>query len=135
MNLRELDRRRFLAGAGALAGLSLPALGCFAGAEPPALSTDQVAVPLSDLPEGRRHVVMLGENPVEVLRSGDSVTALMLRCTHMGCVVRWNAEYRIYVCPCHDGRYDAEGRVLSGPPPGPLHTVRVSIQKGRAVLG
>jgi cytochrome b6-f complex iron-sulfur subunit len=134
VKLREIDRRSLLAGAGALVGLSLPALRCSGDAEPP-LSPGQIAVPLSDLPDGRRHVVMLGENPVEVLRSGDSVTALMLRCTHMGCVVRWNSEYRIYVCPCHDSRYDAEGRVLSGPPPGPLHTVRVSIQKGRAVLG
>ena len=78
---------------------------------------------------------MVGENPVEVVRSGDAVRALMLRCTHMGCVVRWKPEERIYVCPCHDGRYDADGNVISGPPPGPLHRVTASIRGGRVVLG
>lgn len=134
MRSREIDRRRLLAGAGALAGLSLPVLRCSPGAGPP-LSPGQVAVPLSDLPEGRRRVVMVGENPVEVVRSGDAVRALMLRCTHMGCVVRWKPEERIYVCPCHDGRYDADGNVISGPPPGPLHRVTASIRGGRVVLG
>ncbi len=132
VTLRELDRRRLLAGA--LAGLSLPVLRCSRDAGPP-LSPGQAAVPLSELPEGKRRVVMVGENPVEVVRSGDAVTALMLRCTHMGCVVRWKPEERIYVCPCHDGRYDAEGQVIAGPPPAPLRKVPVSIRGDRAILG
>lgn len=134
MTARDIDRRRLLAAAGALAGLGLSSLGC-SGDTGSALSPGQVAVPLSDLPEGRRHVVLVGENPVEVVRTGDAVAALMLRCTHMGCVVRWKPGERIYVCPCHDGRYDAEGRVLSGPPPLPLRRVSVSVRGTLAILG
>ena len=137
MTARHLDRRQLLAAAGALAGAGhgLTALGCSAGAEAPSLSPGQVTVPLSALPEGRRLVVMVGENPVEVVRTGGAVAARVLRCTHMGCVVRWKPEERIYACPCHDGRYDAEGRVLTGPPPLPLRTVPASIRGNRAILG
>ena len=130
---RELDRREVLAAAGALIGLVLPPIGC--AADPEALSPGQVAVPLSDLRDGERRIVIVGENPVEVLRSGGAVTARMLRCTHMGCVVRWRPEAQVYVCPCHDGRYDADGRPIAGPPPRPLSVVPVSIRGKRAVVG
>ncbi len=134
MTARDLDRREVLAAAGALVGLALPPIGCSADTEL-ALAPGQVAVPLSDLPEGDRRVVIVGENPVEVLRADHTVTARMLRCTHMGCVVRWRPDARIYVCPCHDGRYDAEGNPIAGPPPRPLATVPVSIRGTRVVLG
>jgi Rieske Fe-S protein len=131
---RNLDRREVLAGAGALIGLALPAIGCSRDAGP-ALSPGQIAIPLSDLREGERRLVTLGENPVEVVRTGPTVTARMLRCTHMGCVVRWRAEAREYLCPCHQGRYDADGNPVAGPPPRPLHAVPVAIRGTRAVLG
>jgi Rieske Fe-S protein len=131
---RELDRREILAAAGALIGLALPPIGC-GGHPEPVLEPGQVAVPLSDFPEGVRRVVIVGENPVEVVRRGDSVTARMLRCTHMGCVVRWQADADEYFCPCHQGRYDANGNPIAGPPPRPLSLVPVSIQGRRVVLG
>ena len=131
----RFDRREILVGTGVLLGLGVTGLSCSDGAGPPALRPGQVAVPLPDLPVGGRRIVMVGENPVEVTRSGSDVSAVMLRCTHMGCVVRWKPEERIYACPCHDGRYDAEGQVISGPPPAPLRRVPVSVRGGRAILG
>lgn len=134
MTARELDRREVLAAASALIGLALPPIGCSADTEP-APAPGEVAIPLSDLREGERRLVMVGENPVEVLRAGGAVRARMLRCTHMGCVVRWRPEADEYVCPCHDGRYDANGNPIVGPPPRPLATVPVSIRGSRVVLG
>ena len=134
MTRRELDRREVLAAAGALIGLALPPIGCGGDGEP-VLGPDQVAILRSDLPEGLRRLVMVGENPVEVVRSGDSVTARMLRCTHMGCVVRWQASADEYFCPCHQGRYDANGNPIAGPPPRPLSLVPVAIRGSRVVLG
>jgi Rieske Fe-S protein len=34
----------------------------------------------------------------------------------MGCIVHWNEAERTWDCPCHGGRYAADGRVISGPP-------------------
>jgi cytochrome b6-f complex iron-sulfur subunit len=53
----------------------------------------------------------------------------------MGCVVRWVAEAEEYFCPCHQGRYDADGNPVAGPPPRPLSSVPVSIRGTRIVLG
>ena len=46
--------------------------------------------------------------------------ALSARCTHMGCIVQWNAAERSWDCPCHGSRFGTDGRVLQGPAVSPL---------------
>jgi Rieske Fe-S protein len=57
----------------------------------------------------------------------DRVHALSATCTHLGCQVRWEADTKKFRCPCHGGTYDAEGRVLGGPPPRPLDRVEARV--------
>jgi len=101
-----LCRRELLGGAAALAAIGVA--GCSGKAATATTSLNSpVTIPRAKLGEGGRLTVMLGKNPVEVRRGPEGVTAVMLRCTHTGCVVRWRPAEKAYVCPCHEGRFGA----------------------------
>ena len=70
------------------------------------------------------------QSVVFIDREGDGYRALSATCTHLGCRVRWDATSELYLCPCHGGVYDRDGRVVAGPPPRrlPRLAVRVNAQ-------
>lgn len=51
-------------------------------------------------------------------------------CTHLGCKVTWHDEQKHYISPCHDGHFDADGNVVSGPPPRPLDIYATRTENG-----
>lgn len=61
---------------------------------------------------------------------GRDYIAMSNVCTHLGCHVRWIEEREQFYCPCHNGIFDREGNVVSGPPPRPLDRYPVKVQEG-----
>lgn len=90
---------------------------------------------LQDLPPGSATKVAYQDKPVLVLNVGGTVKAFSAICTHLGCIVFWNQDRQFIQCPCHDGRFDTNGQVISGPPPAPLPAIPVSVVDGDIYLG
>ncbi len=62
---------------------------------------------------------------------GRTFTAMSNVCTHLGCRVRWAADRKQFFCPCHNGVFDQDGNVVSGPPPKPLNRYEVKVENGQ----
>ena len=86
-----------------------------------------------DLPVGQGKIVSAGDKPVIVVHTAQGgVKAFSAICTHLGCIVNWQQSRGFIQCPCHDGRFNpVTGAVISGPPPGPLSPVSVSLEGGK----
>lgn len=102
---------------------------------------------LLDLPEHEPTPVMLtvrrldgfrevlDRRTVFLVRTGESdVTAFSGTCTHLGCLVAWDAQGQVFKCPCHGGVYDKTGAVKDGPPPAPLAKVATRIDGERVLV-
>lgn len=61
----------------------------------------------------------------------EHVMVLSAVCTHTGCNVAWHADVGKFVCPCHEGMYNREGEVISGPPPRPLAKLPTRVENGK----
>ena len=94
-----------------------------------------VEVPLAQLPVGSVKQITYQNNPVLLMRSQESIVAMSMVCTHLACLVQWQESAQRFYCPCHQGKFDRNGEVLSGPPPVPLERVPVKVAQDKIVIG
>ncbi len=59
---------------------------------------------------------------------GQDFVAISNICTHLGCRARWIADQQIFFCPCHNGVFDKNGEVVSGPPPRALDRYETKVE-------
>jgi len=99
--------------------------------------------PISQFPEGEIRISQY-ENPYR--RPWDGETAKIpcwvrhvpggtfqvfaINCTHLGCPVRWFAESKLFMCPCHGGAFYENGDHAAGPPPRGLYTYEYQVRNG-----
>ncbi len=74
-------------------------------------------------------------NRVFLAAVGGELTAFSSVCTHLGCLVNWDNNKKEFICPCHAGKYDMNGNVIAGPPPGPLTRLPLKIEDGKVYIG
>jgi cytochrome b6-f complex iron-sulfur subunit len=55
-------------------------------------------------------------------------------CTHLGCVVPWNASESKFICPCHGSQYDSNGKVVRGPAPLSLALVHATVEDDKVTF-
>jgi menaquinol-cytochrome c reductase iron-sulfur subunit len=82
-----------------------------------------------DFPVGETRLVDF-ESPVVSLGDGETAKVacwvrriaarqfqvFAINCAHLGCPVRWFAESKLFMCPCHGGAYYEDGSRAAGPP-------------------
>ena len=73
--------------------------------------------------------VLVVSNPA----NSKTVLAVNPTCTHKGCAVEWKADEKSFICPCHDAKFSADGKVLKGPANKSLATYEAKTE-GDAIL-
>jgi rieske iron-sulfur protein len=69
-------------------------------------------------------------------RSVDGVIAYSAICTHQNCPVSaWHPEDQVFICPCHESRYDPRNgaRVVSGPARRSLPALPLTVKDGMLI--
>jgi len=151
MTPRRQSRRKFLFRLGAglnafgAALVGVPILGYIFGPVPrPDDGRAWISLGLVEaFPRGETRLATY-ENPVRVAWDGATAKVacwvrhvesgrfqvFAVNCAHLGCPVRWFAQSRLFMCPCHGGAYYEDGSRASGPPPRGLFEYEYEVRDG-----
>jgi menaquinol-cytochrome c reductase iron-sulfur subunit len=55
-------------------------------------------------------------------------------CPHLGCSISWHEEKNNFVCPCHNGQFTADGKLLGGPPPRGMDLLESKVEDGKLMV-
>ena len=88
-----------------------------------------VAGRVGELKPNSGKIFRFGNHPGLLIRtSSGEYRALSATCTHLSCTVQYRDDLRQVWCACHNGKYDLNGRNVSGPPPRPLDSFEVQVR-------
>jgi Rieske Fe-S protein len=80
-------------------------------------------------------IVKFGTQPVLLVRIAQTEwRAFSAVCTHLSCIVQYDASRKVIWCACHNGQYDLSGKVIAGPPPAPLKEYAVHLRGEDVVI-
>jgi len=93
-----------------------------------------VAAKASELKTNAGVVFKFGSRPGLLVRTPQGqFLAFSAVCTHLECTVQYKSDTSNIWCACHNGFYDLQGNVISGPPPRPLEKLVVN-QRGDDIV-
>ena len=94
-----------------------------------ASSSNKKIVRLERVPVGSTYKFTDSGTPAMLFRTKSGVFAYSLICTHQGCTVDYSPANKTFQCPCHGALYDPfkGAKVLGGPAPRPLSSIKVKI--------
>ncbi|MFP4081431.1 MAG: ubiquinol-cytochrome c reductase iron-sulfur subunit [Candidatus Aminicenantes bacterium] len=93
------------------------------------------AAKLGELAPGSYKIFKFGDSPGILIHTKEGkFIAFSAVCTHLTCTVLYEEESETILCPCHNGRFDLAGHVISGPPPSPLESYHVEVLKDEIIV-
>lgn len=66
--------------------------------------------------------------------SGNQFQVFAINCAHLGCPVRWFAESKLFLCPCHGGAYYQDGARAAGPPERGLFEYKYRVAGAKLII-
>lgn len=79
--------------------------------------------------DGWRKVI--SEKSIYVIKGADgTLSVLTAVCPHLGCSVKWIDTGNHFKCPCHNGEFSQQGKLLSGPPPRDMDALESKVEDG-----
>jgi Rieske Fe-S protein len=132
----KTDRRSFLnyiLGGSLFATLAAVLYPVLAYLKPPeiaeAMSSSIKVGNLEDFPPDSGKIFKFGRIPGLLIHTPDGeFKAFNATCTHLSCVVQYRKDLGVIWCACHNGRFNLNGKNISGPPPRPLERFEVHIK-------
>ena len=92
-------------------------------------SDSVVAGRVGELKPNSGKIFRFGNRPGLLIRTASGeYRAMSGTCTHLSCTVQYRDDLRQVWCACHNGKYDLNGRNISGPPPRPLEGFEVQVR-------
>jgi Rieske Fe-S protein len=64
----------------------------------------------------------------------EAISVLSPVCPHNGCQINWRPEKSAFVCPCHGGTFDADGKLKSGPPKRSMDPLDFRVEAGQLLV-
>jgi menaquinol-cytochrome c reductase iron-sulfur subunit len=66
--------------------------------------------------------------------SAQQFQVFAINCAHLGCPVRWFAQSKLFMCPCHGGAYYEDGTRAAGPPERGLFEYRIRLDGDQLLI-
>ena len=90
---------------------------------------------VGDLRPSTAKIVKFGTRLVLLMRVSETEwKAYAAVCSHLNCTVQFNESKQLIWCACHNGYYDLNGHVVSGPPPRPLDEYVVHLRAEEVII-
>lgn len=69
-----------------------------------------------------------------VRREDNTLNVFSTNCPHLGCGIDWGADVNQFLCPCHGGVFDVNGRKISGPSPRDLYAFETKVEDNNILV-
>jgi len=94
-----------------------------------------IAAKADELEPNSAKIFPFANKPAILIRlASGEYRALTAVCTHLQCTVQYRSDFSAIWCACHNGRFDVNGAVISGPPPKPLEAFDVNLSGDEIIV-
>lgn len=69
-----------------------------------------------------------------IRREDNSLNVFSTNCPHLGCGINWGEDVKQFLCPCHEGIFDIDGKTISGPSPRDMYSYETKIENDTVLV-